>query len=169
MASGALVGAPMGIGFPSTLSATPTVLEGASTPKENFSLFDFDDATDEYIDIHGGLHGYDGGGITILLRYTAAAASGKVVWRAAFRRIADDADDLDTTAHTYVYNTVNPTVAGTIGEVDFTTITFTNGADMDSLADGEEFVLRIGREATDTTNDTLTGDARLKSFYITET
>ena len=166
----AVVGYITSIAFPATLAATPNLLLGASTPAEELSKYDFDDTTDEYLDFRGSLHGYGGGGITILLRYTAAAASGKVVWRAAFRRVDDDAEDLDTTAHTYAYNTVNPTVASAIGEVDYTSITFTDGADMDSLADGEEFVLRIGREATDTTNDTLSGDASLfNDPIVTET
>ena len=44
----------------------------------------------------------------------------------AFRSFEDDTEDLDTTAHTYDYNTVNiATLPTAVGEVSYDSITFT--------------------------------------------
>jgi hypothetical protein len=111
---------------------------------------------------------YGGGGLTVRIRWSATSATSNAVrWEAAFRRIDDDAEDVDT-SHTYDYNGVTATTASASGEVDYTTITFTAGADMDSLAAGESFVLRLRRKADDAA-DTMTGDAELHAVMVTET
>ena len=153
-----------------TLAATFATLLGTSTPTENFPIWVFDEDTSWYMDFHCRLtENYDGGGITVGIMYSmAGVTSGVVRWAAAVRRVNDDGEDLDTTAHTYVYNVVDATVAGTVGEVDYTTITFTDGADMDSLAAGEMFILRIQRDA-DATEDTATDVAQLHRVHMFET
>jgi len=168
MASGDVVGLIQEIMYPGTLMATPDVILGTSTPAESISVHDFDAATDEYLDLKVELSGYDGGGFTVKIRWISAQTSNDVIWQAAFRAIPDDAEDLDTTAHTYVYNTVTATSASAVGEVDYTTITFTDGADSDSVADGGLCFLRIGRDAN-AGGDDMTGDASLVSVVITET
>ncbi|NIQ10453.1 MAG: hypothetical protein GWO10_16275, partial [candidate division Zixibacteria bacterium] len=50
--------------------------------------------------------------------------------------------------------------------VDIVNVTFTDGADMDSIAVGEGFRMKITRDAT---NDTATGDAELRFVEIKET
>jgi hypothetical protein len=82
-----------------------------------------------------------------------------VRWGAAFRAVVDDAEDIDA-AHTYDFNYTADTTASLSGEISYPTITFTDGADMDSLAAGQEFVLRITRTPADAA-DTMTGDAEL--------
>jgi hypothetical protein len=64
---------------------------------------------------------------------------------------------LDTTAHTYDYNAATFTTASVIGEWAYDAITFTDGADMNSLANGEFGILRIRREPADAA-DTLGGN-----------
>ena len=54
----------------------------------------------------------------------------------------------------------------TAGNVDITSVAVANGADMDSVAAGETFRLRVRR---DTANDTATGDAHLVMIEIIET
>lgn len=133
---------------------------GGSTPAETYPVADFQDTADEFLDFVGVLQGYAGGGVTLTIKWSATSATtGDVVWGAAFRRLADDAEDADT-SHTYDFNTVTATTASVSGEVDYTTITFTDGADMDSVADGELFILRIARDANNG-SDTMTGDAEL--------
>lgn len=162
MASGDVVGLIGRIVPPATSYATPDSRAGGSSPAESFPVWDFDDTTPEYLDFQCDLSPkYAGGGLTIVLPWSATSATtNAVVWRAAIRRIADDAEDVDT-SHTYDYNQASAdTAPSASGETSMPTITFTDGADMDSLAAGEPFVLRVGRLPTDA-GDTMTGDAEL--------
>jgi len=166
MASGDPVLESMEIVPPAASAAQWDVRAGGSTPAENFTVYAFDDTTDEYVDIKGRLGpNYDGGGLTLRLPWAAASATtDDVKWDAAIRRIADDAEDIDT-AHTYVFNTVTDTAPSASGELTDAVITFTDGADMDSLAAGELFILRIRRDADDAA-DTMTGDAQLSASQV---
>ena len=83
--------------------------------------------------------------------------------------VADDAEDLDTTAHTYDYNAVVATAPSAVGEVAYDNITFTNGADMDSVVAGDYFILRVTRDPTPSSGTDVTGDASLHAIYIKET
>lgn len=131
---------------------------GGSTPAEGVNVWAFDAAAIEYLDFLCVLQGYAGGGLTFTLPWSAASAtSGTVRWGGAIRRFADDAEDLDT-AHTYDFNDVDDTAPSAAGELSYPTLTFTNGADMDSVADGEVFIFRLRRNATHA-NDSMTGDA----------
>jgi len=154
-----------------TLYATMDFVVGASTPVESVPVLDFDDTTQEYIDFYGVMpEHYDGGGLTCIIMYSAAQAATDVVeWQLAFRRVADDAEDLDTTAHTYVYNAVVDTAPSVVGEVGYATITFTDGADMDSLAVGEYFILRATRDPSPSSGTDVTGDASIHAIHIKET
>ncbi len=169
MASGDVVGVILAVSPPATAYATPDARAGGSTPAESFPVWDFDDTTAEHLDLHGILSAnYAGGGLTVRLRWMATSAiSGNVMWQAAFRRIADDAEDIDT-AQTYDFNSTTVTTATASGEFDYATITFTSGADMDSLAAGDSFVLRIRRNAADAA-DTMSGDAELAGLVVEET
>lgn len=161
MASGDVVGILGDIVQPSTLFAPFDVRVGGSTPAENVPVYKFDDATAWYIDIYGRLHGYAGGGLTVSFDWMAASAtSNSVVFGAAFRRIEDDAEDLDA-SHTYDFNHVTDACANLSGEVSRAAITFTHGADMDSLANGEAFILRLYRNAADG-SDNMSGNAQIK-------
>ncbi len=171
MATGDVVGYIHSVSYPGANAATPDVRVGGSTPAESFPVHDFDATTDEMLDFHGVLNGYGGGGITAKVKWGASSAtSGTAVWQGAFRRIADDAEDIDA-AHTYDYNGSGAlTAPSAAGELSYDNITFTDGADMDSLADGEEFIFRLRRDADSTSaTDNMTGDAELVSVIITET
>jgi hypothetical protein len=169
MASGDVVGVIYAMNPTATTFATPDSRPGGSTPAEAVPVWDFDDTNDEYIDVYGVLAtNYSGGGLTVALYWSATSATtGNVVWRAAIRRIADDAEDVDT-SQTYDFNSVTATTANVSGEVAYDTITFTSGADMDSLAAGEQFILRITRQAG-SGSDSMTGDAELHAVVVRET
>lgn len=153
-----------------TLFASLGVVLGTSTPVERIPVWQFDPATVEYMDFLCRMNEkYAGGGITLTFYWISAQTTNAVVWSAAFRRIEDDAEDLDTTAQTYDYNNAGAaTSASAIGELSVDTLTFTNGADMDSVAAGELFILRVRRVATDG-GDTMTGDASLLAVVGKET
>lgn len=168
MASGQVVGLIYQVVPPATTYATPSRRAGGSSPAENFPVWLFDPGTAEHLDFYGQMTGaYASGGITVHIKWSADATTNACVWQAAFRRVADDAEDVDV-SHTYDYNSTTATTANVAGEVKYSTITFTNGADMDSVVAGDMFVLRIKRDAA-SGSDTLTVDSQLHYIVIQET
>ena len=169
MASGDPVVQVLSIMPPAANAATLDTRAGGSTPAETVDVLDFDDTTVEYMDYKCVLVGYDGGGLTFTLKWSASTATtNDVIWSAAIRRMADDAEDVDS-SHTYVYNDASAdTAPSASGEISYPTIAFTDGADMDSWADGELAIVRIRRFASDS-GDTMAGDAELWGWVGTET
>jgi hypothetical protein len=151
---------------------------GAELPTSNMPTFDkrngnlvldFDDTTDESCELGGFMpRHYGGGGITVTIGWMATSAtSGNCIWALAFKSVSDDADDLDTKAFAAA-NSVTDAAASASGEVAYATVTFTDGADMDSVAAGEYFRLQVTRDA-DNASDTMVGDAELLFIEIKET
>jgi len=167
MASGDTVVQIISIMPPAATYATFDVRPGGSTPAENFPVWDFDASANEYLDFLCILRGYDGGGLTITLPWSATTATtGTVRWGVAIRRIQDDAEDVDT-SHTYDFNTVDDAPGSVSGEVVYPTVAFTNGADMDSWADGELAMVRVYRDIS--VGGNMTGDAELWGVFGRET
>lgn len=157
---------------PGTIYAVPDTITGTSTPAETIPVLAFDDTVQEYTDFYCVMPAHYAGttGITVTIMWSAVEASPDVVeWTAALRRVADDAEDLDTTAHTYAYNVVIATAPSAVGEVAYDDITFTDGADMDSVTAGDYFILRVSRDPTPASGTDVTGDAYIHMIYITET
>lgn len=167
MASGDPVVQILDVMQPATLYATIDFRAGGSTPSESVMVWDFDDTTVEYLDFKCVLVGYDGGGLTFTLPWSATTATtNDVRWGIAIRRVQDDAEDIDA-SHTYVYNdATDDTAPSASGELSYPTLTFTDGADMDSWADGELAIVRVRR--TEATSD-MTGDAELWGLIGKET
>lgn len=154
--------------YPSANFAALSLRQGGSTPAERVRVFAFDASTVEYLDFVCRLRGYGGGGLTFVLPWSAASAtSGVTRWEVAIRRLQDDAEDIDT-SQTYDFNAVDDTAASASGELSYPTVTFTDGADMDSWANGELAIVRIRRNASHA-NDTMTGDAELWPIEAYET
>lgn len=155
---------------PGSSFATPVVIVGGATPAEHIPAWAFDASSAEYLDFLCRLDGYAGGGLTLTLPWAAASAtSGAVVWGAAIRRIQDDAEDLDSTAHSYDFNNASAdTAPSALKEVSYPTITFTDGADMDSWASGELAIVRVRRNPADAGDD-MAGDAYLLAMVGSET
>lgn len=132
-------------------------------------VLDFDAAADESA-IFGGVlpRHYAGGGITVRLGWLASSATtGDVVWNAAIERHDDDVTDLDADSFAAA-QAATATTASASGETQYTDIAFTDGAQMDSVAAGESFRLKITRDA-DHASDTMAGDAELLTVEIRET
>lgn len=139
--------------------------------RNGYLVLDFDDTTDESAVFSGFMpRNYAGGGITVTVGWMATSATtGTISLDVAFMSITDDADDLDTKSFASP-NNVNPTTASASGEVKYTTVTFTDGADMDSVLAGEAFFMKITRDANGTTStDNMTGDMELLFVEIKET
>lgn len=152
---------------PSSAYATLDVRAGAAAAQHH--VLDFDDGTDESAEFGFFMpRHYAGGGITVTIGWAATSAtSGNCIWDVAFKSVSDDADDLDTKAFAAA-NSVTDATASASGEAAYATVTFTDGADMDSIAAGEYGRMRITRDA-DNASDTMTGDAELVFVEIKET
>lgn len=133
--------------------------------------WEYDDTTDESVDFGGFMPStYAGGGITVTVGWMAASATtGTISLDVSCMSVTDDADDLDTKAFAAA-NNANPTTASATGEVQYTDVTFTDGADMDSIAAGEYFRIRVTRDANGTTStDNMSGDMQLVFVVVKET
>lgn len=109
---------------------------------------------------------YGGGGITVYIHYAMSSATSNTVdWDVAFERIGDQQQDIDNDGFAAVNSVDNTTVPGTSGLVDIVSVAFTNGADMDSVAVGEGFRLKITRDAA---SDDAAGDAELCFIELKE-
>lgn len=134
-------------------------------------VLDYDDTTDESIDFGGFMpRNYAGGGITVTVGWMATSATtGTISLDVAFASFTDDIDDVDVKTFAAA-NNANPTTSSGSGEIKYTNVTFTDGADMDSVAAGEYFRMRVTRDANGTTStDNMTGDMELVFVEIKET
>jgi hypothetical protein len=135
-------------------------------------VLDFDGTTDEEAVFSGVLSpGYALGGLTVEIWVAfTSATSGSAHFQAAIERM--DVSSLDIDADSFVaFNESGAiTAPGTSGQLIKTTVTFTDGADMDSLAAGEAFRLKIRRDADGTGGtDDITTDAEVVMVVVRET
>lgn len=159
MASGDIVGIIMQEEPPSSNYATRDL-------RNVHTVWDFDDTTDEEMVWKFFLSGnYDGGGLTVTLIWAATTAtSGNAVWQAAIESLTDDADDIDSDSFAAFNGSGAVAAPSAAGELGYDNITFTDGADMDSLAAGEGGRIKIRRDADDTSaTDSISGDIELWS------
>lgn len=139
---------------PATSYATLLSVAGGSTPAENNMVLTFADAADTYTDFRGRMPiWYANGGVTLrfFLGGASSSTNGCVVG-AAFRRFQDNTENA-TASQTYDYNYGTFAMPATTGLFKQYSLAFTAGADMDSLAAGEDFILRVYRDG-DGTNGT---------------
>jgi hypothetical protein len=158
---------------------TPQMNEApASNPatfdtRNNHLVLDFDAATDEeaVFPIVMPRNYSATTGITLTIAWMATTATtGNVVWQAGIERHEDDAVDLDSDSFAALNGSGASATASVSGEVQYTTITFTDGADMDSLAAGESGRLKLRRDADDTSaTDSMSGDAELLRIEVQDT
>jgi hypothetical protein len=150
---------------PQQLIADSTSGFGITTRNQHV-LAAFDYTTDEIGYYTGRLpDNYNGDGLTVVVDWVAATATtGDVVWNVAFERIAANGLDIDSDSFG-ADNTATDTCNATPGKVKYSTINFTDGADMDSVVAGETFRLRITRDA-DNGSDTMVGDAQILAIKI---
>lgn len=148
----------------------PTSNPATFDVRNNHPVLDFDAGTDE-----SGIttlimpQHYAGGGITVLLHYSmSSAVADDVRLDAALERIGDEVQDIDSDGFAAVQS-VTDTVPGTSGHVGVATITFTDGAQMDSVAAGDAYRVKVTRDADHATDDDATGDLELVAVEIRET
>ena len=137
--------------------------------RNNHAVLDFDAAVAESIDFEQLLpRNYNGGGITAVIVWSAATATtGNVKWNLAFERHQDEVDDTDSDSFAAA-QTVTATAPTTNGARQYSSIAFTDGAQIDSLAAGESFRVRLTRDAANAA-DTMVGDAEFARLELRET
>lgn len=151
------------------LGNEPPASNGATLDTRNgHPVLDFDDTTNESAVFSAVMpQHYAAGGVTGYVHHSmSSATSGDVDWDISFERIGDQQLDVDADSFAAVQSVDNTTVPGTSGNVDVVSIAFTDGAQMDSVAAGELFRIKITRDAA---SDTATGDAELHALELRET
>lgn len=161
-------GAMPPIFFKPTDNEPPTTAFATLDTRNVHPVLDFDATTDEEAVFTAFLPAaYAGGGLTVETFWSTVATSGNFVVDAAIERNALASLDIDTDSFAAVQS-ATVTANGTVGFIVKGTITFTSGAQMDSLVAGEMFRLKIRRDANNAA-DTMTGDAQLLLVVIKET
>lgn len=156
---------------PDDVFATIDTILTASTdePDDVIPVLDFDPTTKEYASFSGVMPAnYDSGGVTVVLVWSSDATTGNVKWDVGFKSFTDDVDDMDTKVYAAV-NTATDATASAAGEFAYTSITFTDGADMDSVAAGEYFRLSVSRDSADGADTMDSNDAELVAVILSET
>ena len=109
-------------------------------------------------------------GITVKLgwAFTSSGTPGTDTCKGdvSLAKVGDDTDDIDGAIFA-AENTVTDTSATADGELSYASITFTDGADMDSIAAGDMFLMKVARDAAGGTASP--GDAELYFVLIEET
>jgi hypothetical protein len=112
---------------------------------------------------------YGGGGITVYLHWGASSAtSGNVIWQTSFERIGDGSQDTDSDGFATAVTWSAQAASGTSGNVVIDSQAHTDGAQIDSIAVGELFRLKVERVGG-SGSDTMTGDAELFAVELKET
>ena len=153
--------------FPSD-NEPPTSNYATLDTRNGHPTLDFDDTTQEGAVFTGVLwRSYGGGGVTVETAYAATSAtSGTVGWTIEFERIGDSQLDTDSDNFASAQTITATTVPATSGFVTVQSLGISNGANMASIAAGEQFRIRIKR---DVANDTAVGDAELNWLSIRAT
>lgn len=147
----------------------PTASNPATLDTRNqHPVLDFDAGTNEFAVFSSVMpQAYGSGGVTVYLHYAMSSAETNTIdWDVAFERIGDQQQDIDGDGFAAVNSVDNTTVPGTTGLVDIVSVAFTDGADMDSVAAGESFRLKVTRDAV---SDDAAGDSELLKVEIRET
>lgn len=162
MASGATmcVFTPQNNEPPATNPATPDLRNG-------HAVLDFDATTQEVAIFRGVLpRAYSGNGVTVYVHAAlTSATTGTLGWDVAFERVSDSQQDIDADGFASAQTVTAATVPGTSGHVSILNVAVTNGANIDSIAAGEGFRIRLRR---DVANDTATGDAEFWAMELKE-
>jgi len=143
----------------------------APSPRNAHLIILYDDTTDERSVFKDVLKNYAGGGFTVdVLFAMSTATTGNIVVQVAIERIGEEVLDIDTDSFAAYQTSGAIAVPGTSGFLKKAIVTLTNGAQIDSLLNGEPFRIDVRRDADDTSaTDSASGDMELWSVVLSET
>lgn len=149
---------------PASAYATPDI-------RNSLMVLDFDATTDEsavFVDVLP--RNYAGSGLTVYVHWMATSAtSGSTRWQVQIERHLAGTDDQDSDSFATAQS-AGTAATSPSGTEMVTAVTFTAGAQMDSLAVGERYRLKVTRDADQTSGtDDMTGDAELVAVEVKET
>lgn len=147
----------------------PSAAYATLDTRNGHPCLDFDAGVTEFAIFTGILpRHYGGGGVTVTLIWAATSATAEQArWDVEFEALAENAQDIDSDGFAAAQS-VTDTTDGQTGELNYVEVPFTDGAQMDSVAAGQAFRLRVSRDH-DHADDDMTGDAELIGIEIRET
>lgn len=146
---------------PASNPATPDL-------RNNDLCLDFDGATDEEAVFKGIMPShYGGGGVTLKLHVRCTSATtGSMRFQTSFEQDADHDIDADGFASA---NSGGGSASGTSGKETIVSISHSDGSEMDSVAAGGLFRLKVRRDADGTSGtDDITTDVELVAIEMIE-
>lgn len=160
-------GGAWNIVFRPTNNEPPSANYATLDTRNNRPCLDFDTTTQEAAIFTGVLPAdYGGAGITVTVFVAlSTATTGTVGFDVAIERTDASSLDVDSDSFATAQTITAATVPGTSGQILALAVNIANGADMDSLAAGELFRLRLRR---DVANDTAAGDAEVFAVMVKE-
>jgi len=146
---------------PASNAATPAV-------RNAHPVLEFDDAAGESAVWTGIMpRHYRGSGLTVRVHFAMKTAiTGTVDWDVAFERIGEGQQDIDEDGFAAAQSADDNMVPGTCGHVGVAEIAFTDGAQMDDIAAGDLFRMKLTRDAA---SDDAAGDAEVLAVEVKET
>jgi hypothetical protein len=130
--------------------------------RNSIAVLDFDDTTEESCVFIGVIpdNANLSSGLSVRIHWmSTSATTGNCRWGVQFEDMNTDEDSDSFDTATEAHSATN----GTAGIPTTTTITCTT---IDSLVAGDFFRIKIYRDVTDTTNDTMSGDAELIAIEL---
>lgn len=154
-----------------TLTLLPVFAFATIDTRNSIPLLDFDDTANEIeiFFISAMPRSYAGGGVTVSIWVLTTSTTLDMSFKGFFKSVTDDVDNLDTKTFAAPQSNTAIDAPSASGEAKLFTITFTDGAQMDSIAVGEPFFFMLMRDAQDATNDDMSNDAEFLSGEIKET
>lgn len=151
------------------MMAEPTASVPAAVDIRNgHPVLAFDSTADEEIMFTSALpRHYAGGGITVNIHWTSNTTSGTARWQTSFESLASQDIDSDGFA---TANSGGTACNGTSGVKSLTSIAHANGSEIDSIAVGDPYRLKVRRDADGTTGtDDMAADAQIIAIELVET
>lgn len=139
--------------------------------RNSHPCLDFDDAAATESAVFSAIlpSNYAGGGITVYLHWAATTAIAlNVIWQTSFERIGNALQDIDADGFATAVTWAAQACDVTSGNVVIDSQVHTNGAQIDSIAIGELFRIKVERLGSNV-SDTMVGDAELLAVELRET
>jgi hypothetical protein len=157
---------PIESAIPATTNgAQHKIVDGTNFPVHSLA-FDGGSVDETVFFQLGMLPNYGAGNLTLAIHwYADTATSGNVVWGAAIAVITPNTDTQDVETKAFATaNTQQDSHLGTTGQRLHTIdLVISN---LDALAAGDAVWLKLYRDASDTTNDTMAGDALVTGLRL---